>query len=164
MVIPELGEQDNSDPLRPKLNSARLSQMAAYVRSLASPWLLFSLNNPVYTDVNVYYKLSFIDGISEGYGYQQVEDTLAERFMPWGTTGGAGAVAVGVNLDYYEVLTAILQMPWVKSVDLLKLNDREVSIVAKPSEVLVLVRALAWTPSNGPRDRVRLKRTLRTTP
>ncbi len=164
VVIPELGEQDNSDPLRPKLNSARLSQMAAYVRSLASPWLLFSLNNPVYTDVNVYYKLSFIDGISEGYGYQQVEDTLAERFMPWGTTGGAGAVAVGVNLDYYEVLTAILQMPWVKSVDLLKLNDREVSIVAKPSEVLVLVRALAWTPSNGPRDRVRLKRTLRTTP
>lgn len=157
VVIPALGEQDNSDPLRPKLNSARLSQMADYVRSLASPWLLFSLGNPTYKDVKVYYQLSFIDGISEGYGYQQVHDALGERFMPWGTTGGRGAVAVGVNLDYYEVLTAILQMPWVKSVDLLELNGAEATVVAEPSEVLVMV----WTPLA---ERVSPKRKLRTTP
>ena len=155
VVIPAQGQQDNSDPLRPKLNSARLSQMADYVRSLASPWLLFSLDNPTYKDVSVSYKLSFIDGISEGYGYQQVQDTLSERFMPWGAT--EGAVAVGVNLDYYEVLTAMLQMPWVKSVDLLELEGAEASVLAGPSEVLVLV----WPPIQ---QSVSPKGKLRTTP
>ena len=164
VVIPALGEQDNSDPLRPKLSSARLSQMKDYVRSLASPWLLFSLENPEYIPVQMYYKLIFIDGMSEDYGYQQVVDTLAKRFMPWGTTGGEGAVAVGVNLDYYEVLTALLQMPWVKSVDNLLLNYAEASIVAAPSEVLILVRVLDSKPPEDPEDTVSPKRNLRTTP
>lgn len=157
VVIPALGELDNSDPLRPKLSSARLNQMEAYVRSLASPWLLFGLENPRYIDVVMYYELIFIDGMSDGYGYQQVHDTLSERFMPWGTAGGAAAVAVGVNLDYFEVLNVVLQMPWVKSIVHLRLNGGTASIAARPSEVLVLV----WTPTAA---RVSPKRQLRTMP
>lgn len=164
VVIPALGEQDNSDPLQPKLSSARLSKMEDYVRSLASPWLLFSLDNPTYIFVKVYYELSFIDGMSEDYGYQQVVDTMAKRFMPWGTTGGEGAVAVGVNLDYYEVLTALLQMPWVKSVERLELDGAEASIIAQPSQVLILERVMESTPLVDHEDRVSSKRNLRTTP
>lgn len=73
-------------------------------------------------------------------------------------------MAVGVNLDYYEVLTALLQMPWVKSVELLELDGAEASIIAQPSQVLILERVLEPTPLVDPEDTVSPKRNLRTTP
>ncbi|HBO5143994.1 hypothetical protein FA378_31105 [Pseudomonas aeruginosa] len=138
VVIPVPHERDNTDPLRPLLNPARLERMAAEVRRLASPWLAFELSNPLYRDVAVRYRLRFQEGLSPDFGYQQTREALTSHYMPWGEADSDAAVALGVDLDYYQLLTVIQGQPWVEQVLELTLDGGQEAVAAGPLEVLIL--------------------------
>ncbi|MFJ3368109.1 hypothetical protein [Pseudomonas sp. NPDC086251] len=143
IVIPANAEKDNTDALRPRLNTARLEDMAAYLEQLASPWQQIVVDNPIYVDVQIAYEVKFHPWMNPDYGYRELHLALEQHFMPW-----AQELATNVNLanrlDYYDVVAQIQQQPYVDYVVSLTLNGRRQSIQGADDEVLILVGALAW--------------------
>ncbi|AMS13808.1 hypothetical protein A3218_05675 [Pseudomonas chlororaphis] len=136
MVIPEHGQMDNSDPLRPVFNMARLDTMRRFLQERTSPWVKLSLVNPVYIDVAGQYQIVFSRSISPEYGYSQLNQLLLQHYIPWAWDGHSEA-SPGCRMDYYEMLAFIQQQPFVEQVVLFTLNGGMDSIECAPTQVLI---------------------------
>ncbi|SDY38028.1 hypothetical protein [Pseudomonas sp. NFIX28] len=135
-VIPNHGHMDNTDPLRPVFNMARLDAMRRYLQDRTSPWVKLNLANPIYIDVLGKYEIEFHHAISPEYGYRMLSQTLLQRYIPWAWDGRSEAKPGG-RLDYYEVLAFIQQQQCVERVVRLTLNDAMQSVECAPTRVLV---------------------------
>lgn len=136
MVIPNHGQLDNTDTLRPVFNRARLETMRRFLQERASPWVRLTLANPVYIDVIGQYEIVFSPSISPEYGYRTVNQTLLERYIPWACDGFSEATP-GSRLDYYEMLAFIQRQAFVEQVVMFTLNGAMLSIECTPSQVLI---------------------------
>lgn len=142
VIIPGSRVSDNDDMLRPALSQGRLDEMTKWLKTFTCPWANPKLTNPNYVDITARYQVTFLDGVNPTYGYQQLSDWLQQRYMPWGTDLQQ-AVALGNQIDYYQLLATIQQHPLVQNVLLLELvdaegNTLEETIVAQENEVLIL--------------------------
>ncbi|UXY11037.1 hypothetical protein N7922_00450 [Kosakonia sp. ML.JS2a] len=142
VIIPGSRVSDNDDMLRPALSQGRLEEMTKWLKTFTCPWASPKLTNPNYVDITARYQVTFLDGVNPTYGYQQLSDWLQQRYMPWGTDLQQ-AVALGNQIDYYQLLATIQQHPLVQNVLLLELvdaegNTLEETIVAQENEVLIL--------------------------
>ncbi len=135
-VIPGHGHMDNTDPLRPVFNMARLEAMRRYLQDRTSPWVNLALANPIYIEVLGKYEIEFSQTISPEYGYHLLNQILLQRYIPWAWDGRSEAKPGG-RLDYYEVLAFIQQQPCVERVVAFTLNDAMRSIECAPTRVLV---------------------------
>ncbi|WP_350307142.1 baseplate J/gp47 family protein [Photorhabdus viridis] len=137
IVIPANGEQDNNNLLQPRFTQARLAAMKDYLQALSSPWVEISVVNPDYCSVRVKYEVEFMQGTNEDYGNYQLQQRLERQYMPWGWDGQSRAV-VGTVLDYYSMVAFIQQVPFVKRVESLTLNEKRESVVSSDTQVLIL--------------------------
>ncbi|TMU74664.1 hypothetical protein FGA82_21270 [Pseudomonas fluorescens] len=136
MVIPEHGQLDNTDVLRPVFNQARLEAMRRFLQAKASPWAKLTVVNPVYINVTGKYDIQFSPSISPEYGYRLLAQKLLERYLPWAWDGHSEAIP-GSRIDYYEMLAFIQRQPLVEQVVTFTLNDAMDSIECTPSQVLI---------------------------
>jgi len=136
MVIPEHGQMDNTDVLRPMFNQARLETMRRFLQAKASPWAKLAVVNPDYINVTGKYDIQFSHSISPEYGYRLLAQKLLERYIPWAWDGHSEATP-GSRIDYYEMLAFIQRQPLVEQVVTFTLNDAMVSIECTPSQVLI---------------------------
>ncbi|MDI2146130.1 hypothetical protein KBJ94_29215 [Pseudomonas sp. ITA] len=136
MVIPNHGQMDNNDPLRPVFNMARLDVMRRFLQERASPWARLSLVNPTYIDVVGKYQIVFSSSISPEYGYSTLNQLLLQRYIPWAWDGKSEANP-GCRMDYYEMLAFIQQQQFVEQVVSFTLNDAMTSIECLPTQVLI---------------------------
>jgi hypothetical protein len=136
MIIPNHGQLDNTDALRPVFNMARLETMRRFLQAKASPWAKLTVVNPVYIDVTGKYDIEFSHSISPEYGYRLLSQKLHERYIPWAGDGHSEATP-GSRIDYYEMLAFIQRQPLVEQVVTFTLNDAMASIECTPSQVLV---------------------------
>ncbi|MHA0273208.1 hypothetical protein [Enterobacter ludwigii] len=145
LAIPDSRYRDNDDALRPTLSAVRLTAMADWLMQYTSLWAEPEVMNPVYIDVTVTYNVMFIDGIGPDYGYNQLERWLQQNYMPWGEDQQQ-AVTPGKQIDYYQLLATIQQLPLVQRVLSLTLKrpeedaqDQQETIHAGEYEVLILI-------------------------
>ncbi len=124
LVIPANGQMDNTDPLCPVFNPARLKEMTQYLCEHASLWLELELLNPLYRKVAISYQVDFTAGMNAAYGDKQLQLALAQHYMPW-MCDQTSAVQLGNHLDYYGMVKFIQQLPFVDSVKELKLKDKQ---------------------------------------
>lgn len=147
LVIPVNAKKDNQDALRPMFSNAHLTDMAAYLQTLASPWMSIVLANPTYRDVGIEYDVTF--NVNPQYGYRKLRELITLRYMPWAHGGEDGAVT-GNTLDYYGIIAWIQRQSFVEQVNSMTLDGSNMTIHGAEDEVLVL----AWTvaKSNTPTE------------
>ncbi|EKN3346133.1 hypothetical protein AAIP73_001576 [Yersinia ruckeri] len=145
-VIPVTHYNDGDDPLRPLLNPARLAEMANWLEQRDSLWASITVANPTYIDVHINYQLIFKSGVNPDFGYQQLQQSLSEVYMPW-SGDEQRAVMMNNNIGYFQLLATIQQHPLVERVTSLTLRregantaiDDMASVDANNNEVLILV-------------------------
>ncbi|AKA38448.1 hypothetical protein UGYR_08565 [Yersinia ruckeri] len=145
-VIPVNHYNDGDDPLRPVLNTARLAEMADWLEQRDSLWASIIVVNPTYIDVHINYQLIFKSGVNPDFGYQQLQQSLSEVYMPW-SGDEQRAVMMNNNIGYFQLLATIQQHPLVERVTSLTLRregantaiDDMASVDANNNEVLILV-------------------------
>ncbi|AOP98023.1 hypothetical protein [Enterobacter roggenkampii] len=137
VVIPRVTAKDNSDPLRPVFNAARLELMSNTLQSLASLWQNIQVRNPRYRDVQLEYDVKFYTGVNPMWAERELQNALIARYMPW-STGMTAGVSLANRLNYYDVMATLQQQPYVDHVIGLKLDGMEDSIQGDGDEVLIL--------------------------
>jgi hypothetical protein len=135
LVIPVNAKKDNQDPLRPMFSPARLDEMTAFLKDLASPWASIDLINPSYRNVSISYDVEF--NISPEYGRRKLQELLTLHYMPWVWNHSSG-VRPGNTLDYYGIIAWIQGRIFVEKVNDLLLDNNQASIQGLDHEVLVL--------------------------
>lgn len=135
VVIPDNAWRDNQDPLRPLFSQSHLDEMAVYLQGLASAWSSIKVVNPIYTNVDLVYDVSF--NLNSDYADAQLRQALTLHYMPW-VTGGLKGASAGNEIDYYGLIAFIQQQPYVTEVNSLKLNNAQATVQAALNEVLIL--------------------------
>jgi len=67
----------------PKLTNNKLVQIKQYVESIISPFVIVSVQNPVYEEVLIRFNVRFFKGYDEKYNIVKLNKELKELLSPW---------------------------------------------------------------------------------
>ncbi len=109
VVIPDLRNQNAPDPLQPKVDANTLSRITDYVRQRCGMQVQVKVKNPLYQQINLDFRVSFLPGKEFNYYSSALEQALIQFLSPWAFTPDraiyfGGKVYKSVLLDFVEDL------------------------------------------------------------
>jgi hypothetical protein len=112
VLVPDLRNQQFSNPFQPKFGFGELNEIADFLRKLTSPAVRVNAINPHYRPVVVGTTINFKDGVSSALGKHMIEQRLKEFLAPW-AINNATAMTFGGRLYVSEVVDVLQAEPYV---------------------------------------------------
>ncbi len=83
IVVPDLRNKNYGDPLEPRCSTVLLREIEDYVQNYTSAFVQVNVNNPVYEEILLDFKVSFMPGKDAGYYAGVLNDDIKMFLSPW---------------------------------------------------------------------------------
>jgi len=112
VVISNVRNKNAVDPLRPKTSKIVLTEIAEYISALNSPGAKLHVQNPVYEEVKVRFKVRFMPGTDTGYFSKELNVSIKAFLSPWAFQGSSdvlfgGKIHKSMILNHVENLSYV---------------------------------------------------------
>jgi len=116
IAVPNLQNQSATNRLRPRISAQKISEIEDYLKERSSFFTTIKVQNPVFEEVKVSFKVAFHSGFEFGFYKKQLNQALLEFLTPWAydltldvTFGGAIQKSELIyfieQLEYVDYLT-----------------------------------------------------------
>lgn len=83
VVVPNLINKNSTNPLQPKANLVTLESIVNYINQYIPTFVDFKVDNPVYEQLLVDFKVGFLPGKDPGYYGNQLNEDIKKFLSPW---------------------------------------------------------------------------------
>jgi hypothetical protein len=83
VVVPNLINKNSTNPLQPRANLVTLENIVSYVNQYVPVFVDFQVDNPVYEQLLVDFKVGFLPGKDPGYYGNQLNEDIKRFLSPW---------------------------------------------------------------------------------
>jgi hypothetical protein len=145
VVVPDLRNQNATDPLQPRVDADTLTRIAEHVRARAGMQVSVAVKNPLYQKVRLDFRVRFRAGYDFNHYRAALNDALVRGLSPWAFEGGPD-VGFGGMVYRSVVLNAVEELPYVDYVTEFRMftytgaantNDIGVARPGTPDTILV---------------------------
>ena len=159
VVVPDLTNQNATDPFEPKVDKNTLDQIKVLLTEHASPWVNFDVVNPTYEAVKITVALKLKGGYEFNY-YEKIINLKLQKFLsPWMNQANSeiyfgGKITKSMvikfleDLDYVDYLIE-LSLFQLSGDSITAGRDTEIAEASNPASILVSYpRHLVTTKAN----------------
>ncbi len=83
IVVPDLRNKNYGDPLEPRSSTVLLREIEEYVQNYTSAFVNVNVSNPVYEEILLDFKVSFMPGKDPGYYAGVLNEDIQHFLSPW---------------------------------------------------------------------------------
>jgi len=155
VVIPDCKNKNAFDPFQPRVNTAILNEIAAYVNRRNSFFVETKVVNPDYEELQVQLKVKFNPGFDVFFHITKLENDLKRMLAPWAYESESN-INFGNTVHKSKIIVFIESLNYVDYVEEVILNHRisptsdfnEVThaIPSSPTAILVSAKSHLITP------------------
>ncbi|WP_439695034.1 baseplate J/gp47 family protein [Mucilaginibacter sp. AW1-7] len=98
ITIPDLTNHNEINPLRPYTNADTITQIQAYLQQRVSCQVNLNVNNPIFEEVQLVFKLKLYEGRDYSYYSKLLKDSITRYLSPW-AYGQADDVQFGGKIE-----------------------------------------------------------------
>jgi hypothetical protein len=98
ITIPDLTNHNEINPLRPYTNADTITQIQAYLQQRISCQVNLNVNNPIFEEVQLVFKLKLYEGRDYSYYSKLLKDSITRYLSPW-AYGQADDVQFGGKIE-----------------------------------------------------------------
>lgn len=136
VTVPWTVDRPHLDPLRPYTDQATLKKVRELLTPRVSPFVRLEVANPKFEEVQVTFKVAFLDGIDDiAFYLAEVERAVIEYLAPW-SGGGGEDITFGGRLRKSSVIDFVEELPYVDYLEDVEMHHRP-----EPDDP-------AWTPAD----------------
>ncbi len=121
IVVPDLRNRNAVNPLQPKVSSNRLDEIKAFLNPLKSDFVTLEVQNPLFEEVWVEFKVKFHQGYDKGFYLKRLQEDIVKFLSPWLYDEG-GDLALGGKVHHSVILNFVEEAEYVDYVTDFKLN------------------------------------------
>lgn len=112
IAVPNLQNQSASNRLRPRISAQKISEIEDYLKERSSFFTTIKVQNPVFEEVKVSFKVAFHSGFEFGFYKQQLNQAIIEFLTPW-AFDLTKELAFGGAIQKSELIYFIEQLDYV---------------------------------------------------
>ncbi|MFT4156080.1 hypothetical protein [Parafilimonas sp.] len=120
VVVPDLINKNSPNPLEPRVNAIKLTDIENYINNYLPVFVDFKANNPVYEQLLVDCKVGFMPGKDAGYYGNLLNEEIKEFLSPWAYEKGQD-ITFGGKVFKSDILFFIENRDYVDFVNDFKL-------------------------------------------
>lgn len=138
IVIPNVLNRNTVSPLEPQTSISTFEDIRTYLNKYRGPAFDLHLQNPIYEQVRVDFKVKFRSGFDIGFYKRKLEDEIKGFLAPWAYSESP-EIVFGTRIHQSMILNFIDERPYVDFVSCFKLFNT----AASPDAVEVAVATTA---------------------
>ncbi len=112
ITIPDLTNHNEINPLRPYTNADTIGKIQAYLQQRISCQVNLNVNNPIFEEVQMVFKLKLVEGKDYSYYSKLLKDSITRFLSPW-AYGQADDVQFGGKVEKSVLINFIESQPYV---------------------------------------------------
>jgi len=124
VVVPSTKNKNAFDIYQPRVSSAKLSAIKAYINDLNTMHVNAIVMNPNYQELRVVTAVKFFKGYDENFYKQQLDIDIQKYITPW-AFDTAIEMSTDIDMNKNLLVNYIEQLPYVDYIDDLKIFKKE---------------------------------------
>ncbi|MEM6831552.1 MAG: hypothetical protein AAF551_13665, partial [Bacteroidota bacterium] len=151
IVVSNVRNRNGVDLIRPLTSVNKISEIATFLQRLNSDPVKLNIENPIYEEIKVDFKVKFRPGFDLGFYKRQLEDEIKAFLSPWAYEDSPDIV-FGGKLHQSRIIDFVDERPYVDYVTCFKMIhpvSNDPSIPAKVVEEAVALTSASILCSTG---------------
>ena len=140
IVVPNVQNRNAVDLIRPQTSLNTLTEIKDYLELFNGPAINLNVQNPIYEDIQVNFKVRFRQGFDIGFYKRQLEDEIKAFLSPW-AYNNTPDITFGGKIHQSVILNFVDERPYVDYVTCFEMIHWANGIPTKTAEAIASTTA-----------------------